>query len=113
MARNEHFHDAERLSLPVPDGTKSGDPVIVGSLVGVAQTDKGKGGNDAGNATVWCKGAFDVPVTGSVTQIGSPVYIPTAGGALTTTATSNTLFGYALALKGSGAGVIPVKIAQV
>jgi predicted RecA/RadA family phage recombinase len=58
------------------------------------------------------KGAFDLPVTGA-RQIGSPVYIPPAGGAVTTTATSNTLFGYALATKGSGVGTIPVKIAQV
>jgi predicted RecA/RadA family phage recombinase len=113
MARNERFHDAERLSLPVPDGTGSGVAVIVGSLVGVTQTKEGEGGNADNFATVWMKGAFDLPVTGAVTQIGSPVYIPPAGGAVTTTATSNTLFGYALATKGSGVGTIPVKIAQV
>lgn len=113
MARNEHFHDAERLSLPVPAGTKSGDAVICGALVGVAETNIGEGGNASTNATVWMKGAHDFPVTGAIAAVGTPVYIPTAGGALTATSTSNTLFGYALATKGSGVGTIPVKIAQV
>lgn len=113
MATNERFHNAEHLSLPVPAGTKSGDPVIVGSLPGYAKTAVGEGGNATGYATVWMKGAADVPVTGAVTAIGSPVYIPTAGGALTTTASGNTVWGYALATKGAGVGTIPVKIAQV
>jgi predicted RecA/RadA family phage recombinase len=113
MARNERFHDAERLPLPVPADTGSGVAVIVGSIVGVTQTKEGGGGNADGQATVWCKGAFDLPVTGAVTAIGSPVFIPPAGGALTMTATANSLFGYALALKGAGVGTIPVKIAQV
>jgi hypothetical protein len=87
--------------------------VIVGSLVGITQTGEGEGGNADGKATVWMKGGHKVPVTGAVTVVGSPVYIPTAGGALTTTATSNVLWGYALETKGSGVGTIPVKIAQV
>jgi predicted RecA/RadA family phage recombinase len=113
MARNEHFHDAERLSLPVPADTASGVGVIVGSLVGVTQTAEGEGGNADGYATVWMKGAFDLPVTGAIATVGTPVYIPTAGGAVTATATGNTLFGYALETKGTGVGTIPVKIAQV
>jgi predicted RecA/RadA family phage recombinase len=113
MATNEHFHDAEHLSLPVPDGTGPGVAVIVGGIVGVTQTREGEGGNADNYATVWCKGAFKLPVTGAITAIGQPVYIPTAGGALTATSTSNTLFGYALATKGSGVGTIPVKISQV
>lgn len=113
MARNERFHDAERLSLPVPDGTGSGVAVIVGSIVGVTQTKEGEGGNANNFASVWCKGAFDLPVTGAITAVGTPVYIPPAGGAITATATGNTLFGYALATKAAGVGTIPVKIAQV
>lgn len=112
MARNEKFHDAERLSLPVPADTASGAPVKVGSLVGVTQTKEGGGGNAENYATVWMKGAFDLSVTGAVASVGLPVYI-TSANALTMTATDNTIFGYALATKGSGAGVIPVKIAQV
>lgn len=111
MATNEHFRDADNLSLPVPDGTVSGDPVAVGALVGVALTDAGDGGNPEGSATVRRKGAFRLPVTGSL-DIGEPVYI-TSAGALTATEGENTLFGYALADKPSGPGTIPVAIAQV
>ena len=113
MARNEHFLNADHLSLPVPQNTPSGTPVIVGSIVGYTQTAEGEGGNADGFASVWCKGAAKVPVTGAIAAVGTPVYIPPAGGALTATATGNTVWGYALATKGSGTGVIPVKIAQV
>ena len=113
MATNEHFLNADHLSLPVPQNTPSGTPVIVGSIPGYTKTAEGEGGNDDGFATVWTKGAAKVPVTGAVTVIGSPVYIPPAGGALTMTATANTVWGYALATKGAGVGTIPVKISQV
>jgi len=106
MARNEVFRDADHLTLPVPSGVKSGDPVKVGDLVGVAQTDR----DDAkGTATVWLKGAHRVPVTGAVSTVGGPVYI-NSGGTLTATATDNTLFGHALETKGSGTAPIVVRV---
>ena len=113
MATNEHFLNADHLSLPVPQSTPSGTPVIVGAIVGYTKTAEGEGGNADGYASVWTKGAAKVSVTGAIAAVGTPVYIPNSGGALTATATGNTVWGYALATKGSGAGVIPVKIAQV
>jgi predicted RecA/RadA family phage recombinase len=113
MARNEHMAKADHISVPVPAGTKSGDPVLVGSLPGYAVTGRGEGGNDTGNASVWFDGSAKVPVTGAITAVGQPVYIPTGGGALTATVGSNVVWGYALATKGAGTGVIPVKIAKV
>jgi len=113
MARNEVFRDADHLSLPVPDGTKAGAPVIVGALVGVTQTAEGNGGNPEGYATVWTKGAHRLPVSsGGTLAIGAPVYI-TSGGSLSPTASGNTLFGYALEAKPSGAATIVVRIARV
>lgn len=107
--RNEVYRDADELTLPVPEGTKSGDAVIVGDLPGVAATDR-----DAdGNATVWMRGAYDLSVTGAVTQIGAPIYIPAAGGNLSVTADGNKLFGHALATKTAAAAVITVKLAKV
>ena len=55
MALNEHLRHANHLSLPVPAGTKSGDPVRVGILNGVAQTNRASatdwaGGNVEGEA---------------------------------------------------------------
>ncbi len=114
MALNEQFLNADHLSLPVPEGTKSGDPVLAGGVLpGYAKTNEGEAGNAEGFASVWTKGAANVPVTGAITAVLQKVYIPAAGGALTATATGNVLWGYALKTKGAGSGVIPVKIAQV
>lgn len=109
MAKNEVYKYAEWLNLPVASGVLSGAPVMVGSIPGVAQTDR-----DAdGFASVATVGAFSLVVTGAIAAVGTPVYI-TSAGALTATATGNTLFGYALATKPSSPdSAIPVKISQV
>lgn len=114
MATNQKFRGNRTRSLPVTADTASGSPVVVGSLVGVALTAEGEGGNAAGYATVALDGAFDLAVgTTTAVAVGAPVYI-TSAYALTPTATSNTLFGYALEAKGTTAGeVIAVEIAQV
>lgn len=112
MALNERFRYGDHVSLPVPANTASGAPVLVGALPGVTQTKPGEGGNATGYATVWLHGVFDLTVGDAITNVGQAVYI-TAAGALTNVATSNTLFGYALATKAAAAGEIPVKIARV
>lgn len=111
MARNEHLRDAQHVSLPVPAGTVSGDPVRVGILNGVAQTDRASasnwgGGNAIGEASVWLSGSHILPVTGAIDTVGQAVYI--ADGALSVTA-GGALFGAALATQ-AGDGDIPVKI---
>lgn len=114
--KNEVFYPndpADKLSLPVANNTASGAPVKVGSLVGVTATAEGEGGNPEGHASVWTAGVYRLQVgTGAVASVGLPIYI-TSGGALTATATDNTLFGYALETKASGASVIRVKLAKV
>lgn len=112
MALNEVLRDADHLSLPVPADTPAGAPVKVGGLVGVTQTAEGEGGNTDGHATVWLKGAHALSVTGALAAVGTPVYI-TSSNTLTATATDNTLFGHALETKGSGAGVITVRVGRV
>lgn len=122
MATNEAFRDANKLSLPVPNGTASGSPVRIGpaatGLNGVTQTKTGAagepdGGNATGYATVWLTGAFKLPVgTTTALAVADPVYI-TAGNALTPVATGNNLFGHALTAKSTTAGVIvTVRIAN-
>ncbi len=114
MAKNNVFPWTRSRSLPVLAGTVSGGPVSVGSLVGVALTDIGGGGNAAANATVALDGAFIVPVSTTTTvAVGSPVYIIAATGVLTPSASGNVLFGYALAAKGAAAADVLVEIAQV
>jgi predicted RecA/RadA family phage recombinase len=110
MATNEVFREADHLTLPVPSGVKSGDAVLVGSLPGVAQTTRD---DVAGTATVWLDGAFRLTVTGAVANVGDPVYIVSADRSLTTTATGNTVFGYALETKTATAAPIIVRIAEV
>lgn len=118
MARNEVFKNADYISLPVPTGKLSGDPVRVGRLNGVLHTNEGSvdkpagdynkapSSNEPGWASVALKGAFRIPVaTTTALNVGDPVYITPAGG-LTTTDNSgaNALFGIALSAKGTTAG---------
>lgn len=121
MATNETYRKGDYLSLPVPAGLKSGQPVRVGSLNGVAQTNRNEGaapdpvtgytytgGNPVGNASVWLSGAFDFTVS-FATTVGQPVYI-TAANVLTDVATSNSLFGHALTAKSATAGPLTVRL---
>lgn len=108
MAKNQHLRHAQHVSLPVPSGTKSGDAVLVGSLPGVAITDR----QSDGTATVWRDGSWNLTVDGAVANVGDKVYI-TSTGVLNVTVTGNTLYGYALATKAAAAAEIPVAIAQV
>ncbi len=114
MAKNEHLRHANHVSLPVPAGTVSGDPVRVGILNGVAQTDRASssnwgGGNAPAEASVWLDGSHLLEVAGAIDEVGQAVYI--ADGALTATAEGGALFGAALATQ-AGDGTIPVKIIQ-
>lgn len=119
MAKNNVFPWTRSRSLPVADGTVSGSPVIVGSLVGVALTDKATttnrgGGNAVGEATVALDGAWTLPVTTVTTAaVGAPIYIIAATGVLTPVASGNVLFGYALKAKGAAAADVLVEISQV
>lgn len=121
MALNEVYRLGVGISLPVPAGTKSGDPVRVGLINAVAQTDAATaegtpgylaGQNKTGWASVKLDGAHLLPVTGAVATHGLPIYI-TSANALTATATGNALFGVALETKGAGAGSIVVRIDSI
>jgi len=109
MATNEELHDADDLYLPVLAAAAVNVGVIVGMIVGVCQT----GRDAAGNATVRCKGAYRVSVTGAIASVGLPVYITSATYALVVApGVGIQLFGHALETKGAGAGLIRVRIAQ-
>lgn len=93
MALNEIFKIGKSISLPVPANTKSGDPVRVGVLNGVAIVDEGTGFNKDNWTSVDLFGGhlFEINGAGAAT-VGTAVYI-TSAGALTLTATSNKLYG--------------------
>lgn len=122
MATNKVYKDADYISLPVPTGKKSGEPVRVGGLNAVLQTNEGsldKGtntydtaasSNEPGFASVALKGAFMLPISGTtVLAVGSPVYLQPSGVLSTTDASgANTLFGHILTPKSAvnGARVV-------
>lgn len=118
MPLNEIYRNADQLSLPVPNSTAPGSPVLVGGLKGITETGTDSSGNPigvgnpVGYATVFLKGAHVVTVVGAITAVGQPVYIVTADNSLTTTSGSNTLWGHALSLKGSGSGTATVRIVR-
>ena len=128
--KNEYMRPAAELSLPVPAGTKSGDPLRIGGLNAVAATDRAKvdvsptnangtpntsynygGGNPTGNASCWLDGGHEFVVDFAVAGVGDPIYI-TADNALTDTATDASLYGHALTTKGATSGPVTVRIAN-
>lgn len=118
--KNEIYAPSSELSMPVPAGAKSGQPIKIGSLVGVLATDEGKGGNAAGYASVLMDDrGYLFDVDGAITGAGQEVFI-TAGRTLTTTGPANGVFGYtvpgpnnAYATKAAGVGKAVVKLAKV
>lgn len=118
--KNKVYRPGNDLSLPVPSGTKSGEPVKVGGFVGVASTNRGEGGNIASHASVDISGdVFELPVDGAIPSVGTPIYI-TSARALTVTASGNDLFGHSACLangsratKASGVGPALVKPLKV
>lgn len=118
MATNIIFDHGDHISLPVPSGTKAGDPVRVGGLNGVAVTDRANestgpfntdgtlntaynagGGNVAGNASVWLVGAASLLVKGTGIAPGDPIYWDAAATPKLTKTNSGSLpeYGHALA----------------
>lgn len=110
MATNEVFEPVGKLSLPVPDGTASGDFVLIfDEIPGVALTDEGDGGNGDNVASVAInpKWVFDLDVTGAndvgnaAIAAGDRVYVD--GAAINADATNGTFYGWALEAVASGA----------
>lgn len=111
MATNEVFSPTGTLSLPVPNGTASGDPLVLfGRIPCVALTDEGEGGNADNYATVALNPAwvFDISVKGendlgdAGIAVGDAVYRD-SDGEFNVDAVNGTLFGIALEVVTSGA----------
>lgn len=128
MALNEIFKEGNHLSAPVADTVRSGEPLRIGILNAVAETDAGGAtdsrnringvdqatggvGNAVGNTSVSHVGVWRLSVAGALSGYGAPVYIKTDG-TLTATATGAFLFGAAIRAKGTGTGDAIVKVLQ-
>lgn len=120
MATNEVFRNADHLTLPVPAGVVSGEPVVIGSLVGVAQTTRD---DTDGTATVWRKGAFRLQAAAATYAVGDQIFGHASDGSavgtgrvglINKTSTTGTLIGYALEAKTlASTGDLVVALAQV
>lgn len=106
MAKNEVYRVGQYVPVPVPDTapgsgvsllTTSGVALRVGGLNLVTVTQKGED-NYPQNASGDLGGAhlFPVTVAGGPATFGTPVYLITATGLLSTVATGATFFGYIL-----------------
>lgn len=117
MAGNKVFDRGVALSLVCtqPATPKSGDPVLVGQIPGVATTDE----RADGTTSVDCEGVFDLAVEGkdaananTAVAAGDIVYYDTANTVkLNKDGTNGVRFGYALEAITSGAtATIRVKL---
>jgi predicted RecA/RadA family phage recombinase len=95
MSKNRVYAKGDDLSLPVPAGTVSGNPVAVGQIPGVARTDR----RANGEASVEMDGVFRLPVVGNngaaaaAIPVGGIVYL---NGATLNANNAGVRFGYAL-----------------
>lgn len=109
MATNQYLEQARWITLPVPSSTLSGQPVVSGDIPGVAQLDAAPDNT----TTVDTGGAYNLTVTGAVSTVGTILYATVDGGgvvtAISTTASGNKRYGYALATQ-AATGTLPVKI---
>lgn len=98
------------LTLPAPAAVSSGDLVIVGALIGVAAGDAAAGAD----FDMITAGIFDLPkTTGEAFTLGSTVYWDATAKKITTTASGNTLCGYAVKAAGSGDATARIKLKAV
>lgn len=112
MALNEVYVNGESLNYDVNQNVASGDFVVLGGLVGVAETSAKLGADGNYYATLRHIGVFSGTTADAVT-VGAALYLADAatyGTALTTTSGSNKLVGYAIKAKGAGAGDVMVRI---
>jgi predicted RecA/RadA family phage recombinase len=112
MALNEVYANGESLNYVVNENVESGDFVVLGGIVGVAETDAKEGADGEHYATLRHIGVFRGTTADAVT-VGAPIYLASAatyGTALTTTVGSNKLVGHAIKAKGAVAGEVFVRI---
>lgn len=113
MADNFDMNRGVTKVVPATTGIKSGDPVVVGALMGVALTDE-----VGGFATVGLEGVFyDESLASATIHPGTVIYTSTAAGAnniavkatLTTTVGTNEVFGIALNSR-TAKGITEIKV---
>jgi len=102
MAKNRVYADGRFLYLEVPEGTESGDPVVVGDIPGVALIDR-----DDDKATIDTSGVYRLKVEAKdndgneAISVGDKLYYDATDDEITKE-DSDKYFGYALEAVASG-----------
>ena len=112
MALNEVYANGESINYVVPSATVTGDFVVLGGIVGVAETSAALGSDSAYHATLRHIGVF-TGTTSEAVAVGDALYLASAatrGTALTKTVGSNKFVGYAIEAKTAVAGNVKVRI---
>lgn len=112
MALNEVYANGESIEYVADEAVDSGDFVVLGGIVGVAETDAVEGADGVFRATLRHIGVFRGTTSDAVT-VGADIYLASAvtfGTALTTTVGSNKLVGRAIRAKDATAGDVFVRI---
>lgn len=111
MAKNQIFASGRQLTVAVASGTASGDPVLVGTMTGVALEDR----DSNGNAPVAFDGVYDLSVKAiddagnSAVALGDHIYLVNADTPKLSKKASGNFFGFALeAITGGSTDTIRV-----
>lgn len=107
MALNEIYKVASELVFPVANTVVSGDLVVVGGIVGVAQADAVTGEDGNTYATLKLDGVFKFETEDDFAA-GDAAYV-TSAGAVTATASGNKLIGH---VHQAGTGFATVRLVQ-
>ena len=95
-----YIQPGKTITVPAAADVNSGEPVVIGSLKGIASVSALTGED----LTISREGVFSVvKVTGSAWAVGDKIYHKTGTTQFTKTATSNTFFGIATAAAVSNA----------
>lgn len=114
MSLNEVYANGESLTYEVNSAVESGDFVVLGGIVGVAETSAVEGADENYYATLRHIGVFTGTSADEV-EVGDAIYLAdgeTYGTALTTDGDEggNSLVGYAIKAKAAVAGNVFVRI---
>lgn len=108
MATNLVQAIGNHITVTAPAALSSGDPVLIGSLFGVAQTDAASGAS----VVIATEGVWTLPKVASpdAFAIGDPVFFDPALGVATADITDSGPIGVAVSVGGSGAIIVNVKL---
>lgn len=102
---NNYVQPGEVIDHVPAENVASGEAIVIGARIGVAQTDVAAG--EEGEFAV--TDVHTLPKNSGAIDQGVDVYL-TGAGNITTTATDNTLAGYAFTPAASGDSFVAVKI---